>query len=282
MGRGCGIPLHLKMLVTLRYLATGNFLLTIADNLDMSKASAGKCVREVAHLISYLAPTYIQFPRPEEAHHVAQRFYDIAGMPGVIGCVDGTHIPIQSPGGDDVEVYRCRKGFYSLNVQGICDSDLMFTSIVASWPGSVHDARVFENSNECYNLEQGNYNGLYLLGDSGYPCREYLLTPLLTPRNEKERNYNISHAKTRNCVERAFGVLKRRFACLSIPLRTKLTNSKQIVMACVVLHNIAVSKKIELIDDEVLPQEDIEMGDVEFEQVVGGNRVRDRIVQRWF
>ena len=115
-------------------------------------------------------------------------------MPGVMGCVDGTHIPIQSPGGEDVEMYRCRKGFYSLNVLGICDSELKFLHIVASWPGSVHDARKFDNSHVCHMLEQGNYRGLYLLGDSGYPCQEYLLTPVMTPRNEKERQYNVSHA----------------------------------------------------------------------------------------
>lgn len=283
MGRGCGIPLNLKMLVTLRYLATGNFLLTIADCIDIAKSSACRAVGEVVQLIAYLAPDYIQFPPPEAAHHLAEKFHDVGGMPGVIGCVDGTHIPIQSPGGENAEDYRCRKGFFSLNVQGICDSDMKFTNIVASWPGSVHDDTIFENSHVCNILEQGNYNGFYLLGDSDYQCRENLLTPIPEPKNEKERNYNASHAKTRNCVERAFSILKRRFACLSIPLRTKLTNSKRIVMACVVLHNIAVSRKVELLDDEVLPQENIELirGEEIIEEV-GVTQGRDSVVQRWF
>lgn len=271
------------MLVALRYLATGNFLLTVGDCQDISKSSAGRAVREMAQLIAYLAPDYIKFPQPEEAHRLAQKFYEVAGMPGVLGCVDGTHIPIRSPGGDNVEMYRCRKGFYSLNVQGICDSDLKFTHVIASWPGSAHDARIFDNSNVCHNLQQGNYRGLYLLGDSGYPCREYLLTPLLVARTEKEEHYNASHTSTRNCIERAFGVLKKRFACLSIPLRTKLRNTKRIIMACAVLHNIAISRRVPLLDEFEIEEEAMELvEDEEIEQARGGMQVRNSIIQRWF
>lgn len=271
------------MLVALRYLATGNFLLTVGDCLDISKSSASRAVQEMAQLIAYLAPDYIKFPQPEEAHQLAQQFYEVAGMPGVLGCVDGTHIPIQSPGGDNVEMYRCRKGFYSLNVQGICDSNMRFTHVIASWPGSAHDARVFENSNVCHILQQGNYRGMYLLGDSGYPCREYLLTPILEPRTEKERNFNASHIRTRNCVERAFGVLKRRFACLSIPLRTKLRNTKRIVMACVVLHNIAVSRRVAVLDEFQLEEAPLDLIEDEVIHHAGdGMQVRNSIIQRWF
>lgn len=38
-------------------------------------------------------------------------------MPGVGGCIDCTHIKIQNPGGLHGEVFRNRKGWFSLNVQ---------------------------------------------------------------------------------------------------------------------------------------------------------------------
>jgi len=48
---------------------------------------------------------------------VKQKFYDVDGMPGVGACIDCTHIKIQNPGGPNGEVFRNRKGWFSLNVQ---------------------------------------------------------------------------------------------------------------------------------------------------------------------
>jgi hypothetical protein len=42
-----------------------------------------------------------------------------------------------------------QKRIFSINVQAICDHDLTLTNVVARWPGSTHDSRIFENSNIC-------------------------------------------------------------------------------------------------------------------------------------
>ncbi|KAK3875392.1 hypothetical protein Pcinc_012238 [Petrolisthes cinctipes] len=108
--RGCSIPLFLQMLVTLRYLATGSFQLSVADCADMAVSPVCRCVGRISQLIAYLAPDYIKFPTPAEGHRLAQEYFSVAGIPGVTGCIDGTRIPIQGPGGENVEIYRCRKG----------------------------------------------------------------------------------------------------------------------------------------------------------------------------
>ena len=52
------------------------------------------------------------------------KFFNITWFPSVIGCIDGKHAPIQSPGGDNAELFLNRKGYISINVQVVCVADL--------------------------------------------------------------------------------------------------------------------------------------------------------------
>ena len=78
-----------------------------------------------------------------------------------------------------------------MNVQAVCSYDFIFANIVARWPGSVHDSRIFRNSRLCAEFENHAYDGI-LLGDSGYALKPYLLTPILNPQTPPERRFNFS------------------------------------------------------------------------------------------
>lgn len=161
------------------------------------------------------------------------------GFPGVIGAIDCTHVPIQNPGGEDGELYRNRKGWFSINVQLMSDPDLRIRNIVASWRGSTHDSRIFNESvlkQQLMNLD----HRYHLLGDKGYPCYNYLLTPLQNPLTPAERRYNFAHSSTRMVIERVNGILKRRFPCLSSTLRFTPEKCGVVIVACAVLHNLAL------------------------------------------
>jgi nuclease HARBI1 len=108
----------------------------------------------------------------------------------VVGAVDGTLIKISSPGGDSAELFRCRKTWFAINVQGVCDSELNFTNIVARWYGSAHDSRIFENCVLNAEIEYGQAPGL-LLGDSAYPCMPYMMPPLRKPKTVSEIRYKF-------------------------------------------------------------------------------------------
>jgi len=69
---------------------------------------------------------------------------------------------------------------------------------------------VFDNSRVRAMLETGPRDG-YLTGDGGYVCRQYLLTPVVNPATEAERKFNAIQISARNFIERANGILKRRF-----------------------------------------------------------------------
>ena len=84
-----------------------------------------------------------------------------------------------------------------------------FTNVVCKWPGSTHDAFMLSHSNIPVLMQRLGEG--WLLGDSGYPLKKWLMTPLQNPSTAKDMRYNAAHIKTRNIIERAFGVLKSRF-----------------------------------------------------------------------
>lgn len=285
---GCSIPAYLQLLTAVMYFATGSFQLCMAGLSGMSAASVCKIVKNIASVLCNLRAIYIKFPEPTDIPDLTKNFFAIAGMPGVLGCIDGSYINIISPGGNNAELYRSRKGRYAINLMAICDHNLVFRNVICSWPGSVHDSRVFDNSRVCQLLEDGNYSG-YLLGDSGYPCRKYLMTPLLSPTTEKEQRYNRAHIQKRNVIERAFGVLKRRFGILNKEMRTRLQTTEKIIMASVILHNIARLHNIPLPDEM---EEDNMQGnalhplhadhEIVIQNAASGLVVRSHIIDNWF
>lgn len=90
--------------------------------------------------------------------------------------------------------------------------------IVARWPGSSHDSHIFRNSRLHARLESGEFQNMAILGDSGYALKSYMLTPIPNPRRHAEVLYNESQIRSRNIIERCFGVWKRRFPVLSLGL----------------------------------------------------------------
>lgn len=230
-----------QLLITLRFYATGTFQIVIGDLFNVHNSTVCKIIHKITAAIAKLCPKYVKFPMPgEERRKQMTEVYQLSGLPGVIGAIDCTHVPVQSPGGPDAEIYRNRKGYFSINVQLISDSQSRITDVVARWPGSVHDSTVFDHSRIRALLETGPNEG-YLVGDGGYPCRQYLLTPVLNPSTQAERKYNEAQASARNCIERANGILKRRFPALKNGLRLKLKNSLPVIVAAVVVNNIAMT-----------------------------------------
>ena len=124
--------------------------------------------------------------------------------------------------------YLNRENFSSYNVLAICNSDCVFLDVVAAWPGSVHDSRIFKNCAMYDSLIAGN-NGI-LLGDNGYPILPFLVTPFLNPASPEEEHYNRVRKRARCTIERAFGQLKRRFHCLDSGLRCNIERISSTVM----------------------------------------------------
>lgn len=245
--RSHSLPPSLQVMAALRFFATGNFQTVTADLHGISKASISRIVRDVSISLVKRSPSYIKLPNNETA--ITNSMFDfsrICGFPNVIGAIDGTHVGIKSPSFEE-NVFVNRKNYHSINTMAVCDAKLKFINLIAKWPGSSHDSFVWNNSILCQLFENKKIPRGWLLGDSGYPLRPYLLTPVLNPTTHKENSYNMAHAKTRCVIERCFGVWKMRFRCVDTSggaLQFSPERACNIIVATAVLHNICIDNKV--------------------------------------
>ncbi|CAH2000150.1 unnamed protein product [Acanthoscelides obtectus] len=157
---------------------------------------------------------WIKFPNTNHELMKAKRIWlSMYEFPTAIGVIDCTHIGILIPNrhGDE---YINRKGKSTLNVQATCDARDMFTSVDVSWSGSVHDSRIWRNSQTRSQLI--NIANVVLLGDDGYGIELCLMTSFRNPTPGAEINYNKLLKQERVIIERCFGQLKRRFLSYSM------------------------------------------------------------------
>ena len=170
-------------------------------------------------------------------------------MPEILGLIDGTLIEIIRPSLAEAS-YFCRKGWHAINCQMVTNANYEFISLRVKDGGRSHDSTIFLSSILCEEFRRGLHNGR-LIGDSGYRLLAFLLTLYRNPTEDWQVAYNRALLRTRVIVEQAFGILKRRFACLSIPLRLKPDRACKVIVTCVILHNIA--RRISEPEDEIPP-----------------------------
>lgn len=261
------VPNVLKVLVTLHFFGHGSYQLDTGGvyNFGMSQPTVSRCISLVVNVVNeHLLNRWIKFPvQNEDIERTRRRFLERHNFPRTVGCIDCTHIAIIAPPADHPVYpgapYLNRKGYYSLNVQIICDGDLKILNINARFPGSVHDSAIWSTSNIREHLQDVYlHDGLnyHLIGDSGYPLQPWLMVPIPNAvEGSPEERYNIRLTSARNVIERLNGVIKSRFRCL---LKHRTLNydpikSAKIIYACAVLHNMV--KHFQQADDDIFLNE---------------------------
>ncbi|XP_050339010.1 putative nuclease HARBI1 [Bactrocera neohumeralis] len=156
-----------KLMIALRFYASESFIITIGDFCGVSVSTASRAVKEVSLALAALYKDFIKLPT--DPTQTVAGFFQIAKFPKVIGAIDCTHIRIQSPGGSNAEIFRNRKEYFSLNVQAMCNANLMLLDLVVRWPGSAHDYNIFRNNSRLkFCMEEGHFSNYFILSDSGY------------------------------------------------------------------------------------------------------------------
>ena len=140
---------------------------------------------------------------------------------------------------------------HSQNVMVAYDFNLNFTFISCGWEGSASDAGVLRSAiSKGFQVPEGKF---YLV-DGGYANAPQFLAPYrgvryhiaeFRRRSSRRREYadhkelfNHRHALLRNHIERAIGILKKRFQILKVGTHHPIESQIKIPAAAAVFHNI--------------------------------------------
>ena len=190
---------------------------------------------------------------PEDWKKIEERFRNRWNVPHAVGALDGKHIAIKKPKKSESEYFNY-KGYFSLVLLALVDADYKFlwVNVGASWSSS--DAQIFNRSKLKRRIENGTL-GLpspeplgpgaksTLLPAGGRCLCPYALSGQYSrqqlTREERIANYRISRG--RRVVENSSGILVKSFRVLLTTMEQRPKVVRDIVLTCVVLHNMLKS-----------------------------------------
>lgn len=122
--------------------------------------------------------------------------------------------------------------------------------------GRRSDSGVFMETGVYHHLENNSFNvppnkalpgtnvsvPHVLLGDQGYPLKEYLMRPYLTGNNNDHETeiFNYRPSRVRRSIECAFGILVSKWRCLKTELQLHPSHVDTVVKCVCLLHNIVI------------------------------------------
>lgn len=117
--RFSSVPNILKLASALRFFAEGAYQKGVGNdfNLGIAQPTFSLIFKEIIEILeTHVCSKWILFDYSEEDKKAAKiYFYEKCRLPGVIGCIDGTHIRIINPGEQTQHLFYNRKGFHSIN-----------------------------------------------------------------------------------------------------------------------------------------------------------------------
>jgi hypothetical protein len=157
----------------------------------------------------------------------------------------------------DILGNRNRKGYFAMVALGAVDVFARFRFAELNWSGSTPDSVVFSTSSLGEALKDEMIpSDLHIIGDEAYSnSHPQLLTPyskrsLRTYKNRDpeeygmRRTFNALLSYQRSTIERAFGMLVRKFIILDQTFNCKRRHLKKLFRVCCSLHNLCVDEWI--------------------------------------
>ena len=247
------IPAVERLMLTMRFLASGDSQVSLLYLFRMVKKSVSRIVSETSEeIIQVLLQDYMSPPENEEQwKNIAQEFGNLLQFPHVVGAIDGKLVVIEAPAKSGT-LYCNYKGTFSIVLLAVCDAKYNFTLVDVGQYGSNNDSGVLAQSKISSTFESNTLNlpesevlpgtnldiPYFLVGDEIFTLKPWLLRPYPGRLLQLlEMIYNYCYSRARRVIENAFGILRAHSRIFSHPIKVSVQNIERYVMACLCLHN---------------------------------------------
>lgn len=247
-----GILPEERLLVTLRFLATGNSFESLHLEFLLCKFTISAIVRGTCVLIwERLHPTVMPSPTTETWLDIASHFEVTTQFPNCVGALGGKHIRVRKPptkGSNDNH-----KKYFSVVLLALADSRYHFVAVHTVADGSTTDARVLSATRmgqQILTTQLSLPNPKSLPGTIGSPVPFVIVadeafavtTNVLRPfpmrgLDTRRRIYNNRLSRARHYVKCAFGILGSKWRVFLRALQLDVNTVESIIKACCILHN---------------------------------------------
>ncbi|KAL3622527.1 hypothetical protein CASFOL_033938 [Castilleja foliolosa] len=258
-----GAVFFAKVTAAFRMLAYGAGANSLDEYLRIGESTTIESLRRFVNaVVEIFSDEYLRSPNENDIARLLE-VGERRGFPGMLGSIDCTHW-----------VWRncptAWKGMYSGHIheptiilEAIASYDLWIWHAFFGLPGSLNDINVLERSplvtekarerapKANYSINVHDYTIGYYLADGIYPTWSIFVKTIPSPQGNKRKNFSAAQESARKDVERAFGVLKTRFAIVKGPARfwdiETLTN---IMKACIIMHNMIIENEGDVLNPD--------------------------------
>ena len=193
---------------------------------------------------------------PDEWKELEMEFRIRWNIPHSLGDLDGKHVGLKKPKNSGA-LYHNYKGLFSVVMLALVDGQYKFRWVDVGTAGSCSDAQIFNTCHLKRKIDDGSIGfpdpapitqggrdvPYFILADDVFALTTWLMKPCgrrMLTREERIANYRMSRG--RRVVENTFGILVSRFRVMTTTIELPPETVREVVLTCVVLHNILRSQ----------------------------------------
>ncbi|XP_058796474.1 putative nuclease HARBI1 [Phymastichus coffea] len=248
------IPPNERLALTLRYLASGDYMQSISQKFYVSGPTVSNIVYQTCQAIwAVLQPLVLPANIPtEESLKIARGFQDTWQFPNCIGAIDGKHVRIQCPPNAGSQNFNY-KGYHSIVLLAVCDANYLIRCVDIGAYGRRSDGGIFSDCVFGQKFESNDMNvpepapistqrptplPYCLVGDEAFPAKSYMQRPYPKQNLEiRQCIYNYRLSCARRTIENTFGILVNTWRVYHQAINASGRTTIEIVKTTVCLHN---------------------------------------------